>query len=650
MLKIVDRYILKGYLPMLLMSFLLCWLIVVMQFLWRYVDELVGKGLDVFIIAQILFYAAMSFLPMALPLGILLGSLMFFGNMGERLELLAMKASGMSLYRMMLPLFFAVSMLAVGLFAFQNDFMITSQVRMWTLLYSARFSNPELEIPERVFYNGIEGYSIYVKGRDRQHQGRMLDLMIYDHSEGSDKARIIRADSGRIVMDSGKTYITWRLYNGQSFENLEEPRYMEDIPTPRAIESFSFKEIVIPFDANFRKQGEEELSKLFIGKNLNQLQVAIDSTGLVLDSIRTFTESVLTNKDFSQRYSRSMPSPSDTSIWAKQQLEALNIDQPLQKRVNIDSIVYLPTLSDTLRMLTRSISDLRMVESEAEGRLYSDRDVFNTFRTNGQEWHRKFTLPAACLVFFFIGAPLGAIIRKGGIGMPVVASVLFFIIYYIIDTFGFNMTKNESVSVAFGMWLSALVLFPIGAFLTYKASLDSTSLNVETYVNLWRRLTGTYIPVRMVEPIEGEQEPDYRTVLAEARALLTESEDVLASKLMNKSVMHVLVNGEQYQNAPQEAYKRLEVLVNELRKVNHPLILTKTNDLPLLPKRLAPFKLPSTRSRGILLLALLPISLPLLLLLRIHRERLHSGLRAMNAALAELIPLLERSIESKETN
>lgn len=635
---------------MLLMSFLLCWLIVVMQFLWRYVDELVGKGLDVFIIAQILFYAAMSFLPMALPLGILLGSLMFFGNMGERLELLAMKASGMSLYRMMLPLFFAVSMLAVGLFAFQNDFMITSQVRMWTLLYSARFSNPELEIPERVFYNGIEGYSIYVKGRDRQHQGRMLDLMIYDHSEGSDKARIIRADSGRIVMDSGKTYITWRLYNGQSFENLEEPRYMEDIPTPRAIESFSFKEIVIPFDANFRKQGEEELSKLFIGKNLNQLQVAIDSTGLVLDSIRTFTESVLTNKDFSQRYSRSMPSPSDTSIWAKQQLEALNIDQPLQKRVNIDSIVYLPTLSDTLRMLTRSISDLRMVESEAEGRLYSDRDVFNTFRTNGQEWHRKFTLPAACLVFFFIGAPLGAIIRKGGIGMPVVASVLFFIIYYIIDTFGFNMTKNESVSVAFGMWLSALVLFPIGAFLTYKASLDSTSLNVETYVNLWRRLTGTYIPVRMVEPIEGEQEPDYRTVLAEARALLTESEDVLASKLMNKSVMHVLVNGEQYQNAPQEAYKRLEVLVNELRKVNHPLILTKTNDLPLLPKRLAPFKLPSTRSRGILLLALLPISLPLLLLLRIHRERLHSGLRAMNAALAELIPLLERSIESKETN
>lgn len=650
MLKIVDRYILKGYLPMLLMSFLLCWLIVVMQFLWRYVDELVGKGLDVFIIAQILFYAAMSFLPMALPLGILLGSLMFFGNMGERLELLAMKASGMSLYRMMLPLFFAVSLLAVGLFAFQNDFMITSQVRMWTLLYSARFSNPELEIPERVFYNGIDGYSIFIKGRDRQHAGRMLDLMIYDHSQGSDKARIIRADSGRIVMDSGKTYITWRLYNGQSFENLEEPEYMEATPTPRAIESFSFKEIVIPFDANFRKQGEEELSKLFIGKNLNQLQAAIDSTGLVLDSIRTFTEEALTNKDFSQRYSHSMPSLSDTSTWAKQQLEALNIDEPLQRKVNIDSLIYLPTLGDTLRMLTRSISDLRMVESEADGRLYSDRDVFNTFRTNGQEWHRKFTLPAACLVFFFIGAPLGAIIRKGGIGMPVVASVLFFIIYYIIDTFGFNMTKNESVSVAFGMWLSALVLFPIGAFLTYKASLDSTSLNVETYVNLWKRLTGTYVPVRVVEPIEGECEPNYQTVLSEARVLLAESEDLLASKLMNSSIVHVLVNGQKYSHAPVSVYQHVEALADKLRRVNHPLILTKTNDLPLLPKRLAPFGLPSTRGRGILLLTLLPISLPLLLLLRIHRERLHSGLRAMNTALSELIPLLERSIESKETN
>lgn len=624
---------------------MICWLIVVMQFLWRYVDELVGKGLDVWIILQIIFYAAMSFLPMALPLGILLGSLMFFGNMGERLELLAMKASGMSLYRMMRPLFATVSLLAVGLFIFQNDFMITSQVRMWTLLYSARFSNPELEIPERIFYNGINGFSIYAKERDRVNKGRMLDLMIYAHNNGTENTRIIRADSGRIVMDDSKTYVTWRLYSGQSFENLGRPEgYMDEKPISHAKERFEFKEIVIPFDANFQKMGEETMSNMFVGKNLNQLQSTFDSVSMQMDSIRSVTQTLLTDLSYSQRYSTAVPTPRDTSQWAMERLAESRIEEPLSLPHNIDSIVRITGRKDSLLVLSQAINQMRSLQNETETRLYSDQDVFTEFRTNGQEWHRKFTFPAACLVFFFIGAPLGAIIRKGGIGMPIVASVLFFIIYYIIDTFGFNMTKNESLPVWFGMWLSAMVLFPIGMFLTYKASLDSNILNADIYVNLWRRLNGTHIPLRNITPLREAVEPSYVELREQTRALLDRSEDMLASKLMNRSIVHAYRHSALYHEAVAELHRESEALVERLRHVHHPLILTKTNDIPVLPQRLVPFLLPDRRGLQWLLLLCLPVSVPLLLVLRIYRERLRNSLRAMNVALSELVPMIEGGI------
>lgn len=635
---------LKGFLPMLLASFLICWLIVVMQFLWQRVDELVGKGLDIWVILQIVFYASMYLVPMALPLGILLGSLMFFGNLGERLELLSMKASGMSLYRMMRPLFVAVFILAVGLFYFQNTVLITAQVRMWTLLYSARLSNPELEIPERVFYNEIRGYSIYVDGRDKKNPGRMLELMIYDHSQGSDKVRIMRADSGRIVMDEGKDYVAWRLYSGQSFENLEEPEYMSDKPIAHAQERFAYKEILIPFDANFQKLDESTMSSRFVGKNLEQLQAAFDSTALELDSIRSITETSLTNMSVSQRYSYEMPAIRDTTTWAQERWAALEATHGAGD-LSVDSLMQIETKRDSLRLLARAISSLNSLRSEADNRQYSDQDVFTEYRTNGQEWHRKFTFPAACLVFFFIGAPLGAIIRKGGIGMPVVASVIFFIIYYIIDTFGYNMTKNESVPIWFGMWLSALVLFPIGLFLTYKASLDSNILNAEVYVNLWRKLSGAYVPLRVVEPITEGRVLDYSTLSAEAKRLLSSSEDLLASRLMNSSLLHAWLHGQDYQEQMPALATQLDTLVEELRRVDHPLILTKTNDLPFLPQVLAPYPLPRRRELGIILLPLLPLSCPLLLILYVYRERMRNSLRTMNAALSELIPLLEKSRE-----
>lgn len=638
---------LRGYIPTLLASIFICWLIVLMQFLWKYVDELLGKGLDYWIVGQILFYAAMTFLPMALPLGILLGSLIYFGNQGERLELLAMKAAGISLYRMLAPLMTLIVSIAIGLFIFQNDFLITSQVRMWTLLYSARMSNPELEIPERIFYNGLNGYSIYVSARDREHPGRMLDVMIYDYQKGSEQVRIVRADSGRMVMDEGKTYLSWRLYNGQSFENLEMPTYMSDKPIAHAKERFDYKEIIIPFDANFQKQDESHMKNLYVGKNIIELQSAFDSATLLLDSIRSETRALLDRSQYSQRYSYDMPYYADTSSWAKERLRQLDVSASRdQIPINLDSLKSVPTLEDSIRIVSTAIGSLERVSYEAQGRLYSDNEVFREFRTNGQEWHRKFTFPAACIIFFLIGAPLGAIIRKGGLGMPIVSAVVFFIFYYIIDTFGLNMTKSEEIPVWFGMWLSSMVLLPMGIFLTYGSAKDAIVINTDRLLELWNRGRGTYIRRRELLPLsapelQGEMMP-YQNLTEVTLLLVQEAQRLHSESWLNSSTMSLWLSGEGHREALEQYRDQIELFVQQIRLLNNPLVSSKVADLPLLPTDLIPRGLPRRRALRIALLLFVPISLPVLLLIRSNRERLSYNLEATSLVLAELHPLLER--------
>ena len=284
--KIVDKYILRTFIPLFVMSFAVCWFIVVMQFLWRYIDELVGKGLSGFMLLKIIFYAALSFIPMSLPLGILLASLMTLGNLGERLELLALKASGIRLYRIIRPIMLLVVAMACGLFYFQNDLMIRAQVRMWTLVITAKYAAPEMEITPGVFYTGIPGYSLYAKSRDAG-TGLMHRMMVYDMSRGYLNPRIIRADSGRLVMDKSKKFLVLKLYQGQSFENIQTQSYNTvSEPVPYMLPHFDYSETFIPFDANIKMQDEGELSSMYVGKNLHQLQVSIDSIRPILDSTR----------------------------------------------------------------------------------------------------------------------------------------------------------------------------------------------------------------------------------------------------------------------------------------------------------------------------------------------------------------------------
>lgn len=597
MLKILDKYILKSYIPLLLMTFLICWFIVLMQFLWKYVDELVGKGLSMWVIGQTVFYAAMSLVPLALPLGILLASLMFFGQIGERLELLAMKASGLPLYRIMAPLFGTTLVLALGLFYFQNTYMITSQVKMWTLLYSARYATPELEIPEGIFYNGIPGYNIYVGKRDQIHAGRMHDIMIYDHKAGNEKTRIIRADSGRIVMDTSKTYLTWKLYKGQSFENMSSPYSpLDKTPTSYAKERFGYKEIVILFDANFKMHSEEDMGSRFVGKNLSQLNSAIDTATRTIDSLRGINSEQLMAINESNIYSYGLPSRLDTTKTAKETRAQIMAYRTDSTHIVLDSVLRRSNLNDSLNLYRTAHAYLQQIRNESESRLYIDKQAFFDYRTNRQEWHRKFTFPVACLVFFFIGAPLGAIIRKGGIGVPIIASVLFFIVYYIIDTFGHNMISSEQMGIIMGMWISTFVLLPVGAYLTWQATRDSASLNLEAYTVFFRKLLGT-ARVRKIEIREIILEDiDYDDVLTRISTLKSEVEALLQEPWLKKAWLASRLILTKLVYAPseermQQVFLHLEDLISTLRNSHERMVLAKLQDMPVLIRRIVPLSI-----------------------------------------------------------
>ena len=481
--KRLYRYMLRSYVPLLLMTFFICLFIVLMQFLWRYIDDLVGKGLSIDVIGELFFYAALTMVPMALPLAILLASLMIFGNLGEKFELTAMKASGISLLKVMSPLIILISFIAVGAFFFQNNVLPVAQTKMWTLLYSMRQKSPELEIPEGVFYTQIPGYNFYVESKDRD-SGTLFNMMIYDVSRGFDNARVILADSGHLKSADDKAHLFLQLYNGEQFENLRESGSYSRSSQPYRSENFDLKEILLAFDANFTRMDEAGMRNQYVGKNMTQLQATIDSVGLRVDSI-----GAVYAKEIKERPYINVTPVSTRLVNGKAQEVRIPYPAASVRSYNIDSVFYAD-LHRTRNYLTGAIRRVQTIKQEYEFRSFVMEEDRATIRRHGIEMHRKFTLSFACLVFFFIGAPLGAIIRKGGIGTPLVISVLLFIFYYIIDNTGFKFARDGKTAVWEGVWLSSFVLLPLGVFLTYKAMRDSAVLNGDAYKNFFRRLRG----------------------------------------------------------------------------------------------------------------------------------------------------------------
>ncbi len=484
-IKRLYLYMLQSYVPLLLMTFFICLFIVLMQFLWRYIDDLVGKGLTIDVIGELFFYAALTMVPMALPLAILLASLMIFGNLGEKFELTAMKASGISLLKVMSPLIVLISFIAVGAFFFQNNVLPVAQTKMWTLLYSMRQKSPELEIPEGVFYSQIPGYNFYVESKDRE-TGTLYNMMIYDVSRGFDNARVILADSGHLKSADDKIHLFLQLHNGEQFENLRESQGNTNQGNqPYRREQFELKEILLAFDANFNRMDESGMRNQYVGKNMSELQATIDSVGHRVDSIGNIYAREISEIPYVRVSGQIEERNGDTIV--KRQRPAVTMAAPL----DIDSLFYKENPTKSRSYLTMALNRANNIRQEYEFKSYVMEEDRTTIRRHGIEMHKKFTLSFACLVFFFIGAPLGAIIRKGGIGTPLVLSVFLFIFYYIIDNSGYKLARDGVLPVWEGIWLSSFVLLPLGVFLTYKAMRDSAVLNIDAYKNFFRRLRGT---------------------------------------------------------------------------------------------------------------------------------------------------------------
>lgn len=477
-------FVLKSFVPLFCMTFFICLFIVLMQFLWRYIDELVGKGLTIDLIGELFFYAALSMVPMALPLAILLASLMTFGNLGEHFELTAMKASGVSLLKVMSPLIVLMGIIAVGAFFFQNNVLPIAQTKMYTLLFSVRQKSPELEIPEGVFYDQIPGYNFFVDHKDRL-SGTLYEIMIYDMSKGFDNAGIILADSGKLVMTEDKSHLFLKLWEGESFDNLKEAgSSMKNVPYRR--ESFHDKSILLEFDANFNRLDEEGMRNQYVGKNITELQATIDSVGRMVDSMGvSYSRTIMEAPRMGVSSVNYRPDESGRLV------EAPVPDVALSKPLNVDSLLTGPNSAARVNYVSQALNKAKNMKQEYEFRSLVMKEELKTIRRHDIELQKKFTLSFACIIFFFIGAPLGAIIRKGGIGMPLVISVILFIFYYIIDNTGYKMARDGRILVWEGIWLSSAILLPLGIFFTYKAVNDSAVFNKDAYLNFFRRLIGS---------------------------------------------------------------------------------------------------------------------------------------------------------------
>jgi lipopolysaccharide export system permease protein len=454
-----------------------------MQFLWKHFNDLIGKGIGIGVIAEFFAYAMASLVPMALPLAILLASLMTFGNLGENFELTAMKSAGISLFRIIRPLVFFIALVSISAFYFSNNVLPITQSKLWTLIYSLRQKSPELDIPTGEFYSGINGRNIYV--REKQN-GLLKDMMIYDFSKGFDNANIMLADSGRIKLSEDKKYLLLLLYDGETFENIENQGFSSNSSNvPYRRETFGAKEILIDFDSDFNRYDENMLQDQHISKNIKHLSISIDSASKVVKQRQNEQAVEMVQRRYFGR----------ESAWDRSLETGENV---AVENYNTDTLFYKLDKSQMEMAMTMAMQKANEMKGQIEFNKLNLGEATLYLSRHEIEWHKKFTLSFACLIFFFIGAPLGAIIRKGGLGAPVVISVIMFIIYYIIDNTGYKMAREGLWTAFQGMWLSSSILLPVGIFLTYKAAVDAVLFNTEEYIKIMQKIR-SFIEVKILK-------------------------------------------------------------------------------------------------------------------------------------------------------
>lgn len=481
-LKKLNIYIIKQYIGTFIFTFVIAVFILLMNFLWTWVDELIGKGVEFSVMFKLLFYTSVTFVPMALPLAILLSSLMCFGNLGEYYELVAMKASGISTWKVMRPLlYFSMTMSLLGFF-FSNDVMPVANLKMQSTLYDVTHKKMTLEIPEGVFYRGLDKFVIKVAKKSKDDNW-MYDIMIYDHSDDRGNVKVTVADSGYLAMTPSQRDMIFTLYDGYNYSEMVEDK---DYRTRRPFQKMSFKRQLVTFDMSqfdMKHMNEDAFKKHQTMLNIKQLNVAIDSLNVAYDEKVDRNNDALINRFQYLNLNKESFAKADSKL-KKKQGDALAKDT-----IEVFNWPLLSNLSEkeqqhVLGIATTSTTNLKENISITNNNMKRDRV---NIKKHEQVLNQKFTLSVACLLFFFIGAPLGAIIRKGGLGMPVVTSVVFFVIYYVITIISERVAVNGDMSVFLGAWISSIVLFPVGIFLTFKATTDAALLDAESWKKLFTR-------------------------------------------------------------------------------------------------------------------------------------------------------------------
>lgn len=565
--KRLDIFILKSFLLLLAGTFFICLFILIMNMLWRYVEDLVGKGLSVGVITQFFYYSALCLVPTALPLAVLLASLITFGNLGEHYELIAMKTAGISLLRIMRPLTILCCIMAGVSFYFQNYTVPNAQKQLYSLAYSMQQKSPELDIPEGAFYDRISGYNLYVNHKNSE-TGMLYGITIYDLNNGFDDIRVIVADSGKLATTADQKHLYLHLYSGEQFENLQKQQFdRSNVPYRR--ESFREKHLLIKFNSGFDLVDAELMSGQAASKNMGQIRHSIDSLsekqnqqGLGnLDSYKSsgLGTFILTNED------------------------SVKLKAAVQSYINIDSLLLTSTRNEQLDFRKRALDKISAQQSEFS---LKSINMFNTdrvIRKHWIEWMKKISLSISILIFFFIGAPLGAIIRKGGLGVPVIVSVLTFILFYITSISGEKMFREGEWNMI-GCWLSTIVLFPLSTFFTVQANKDSTIFQWDAYKEFFRYWFGGRIRRNIQCKEVVIEEPD-------AIGCANMLKDLLAQMDVYKNEKKWTVKHPNYYTLFFKDYVNeslanissyLEWVVNELGNSRNAVILDLINQMPVL--------------------------------------------------------------------
>uniref|UniRef100_A0AB33JEC7 LptF/LptG family permease n=1 Tax=Prevotella sp. GTC17260 TaxID=3236796 RepID=A0AB33JEC7_9BACT len=568
-IKKLDIFIAKQFGMLFLGTFFISQFVLMMQFLWRYIDELIGKGLSMEVMAQFFWYMGLMLVPQALPLAILLSSLIAFGNLGESSELTAIKAAGISLMQAFRSLIFISVLICLGSFYFQNNVGPTANLKIAQLLISMKQKSPELEIPEGVFYDGIPNSNLFVQKKDLE-TGKLYGIMIYRMTGSYEDQAIILADSGMLQATAEKKHLLLTLWSGEWFENMQSDEFGNSAAVPYRRESFIQKRIVIDYDGDFNMTDATSLSNNARGKSLGEINRAMDSLNARYDSIGRMYYQDEKRGEYSL-----------TTLSRKDSLAAVKL--ATTRSVDIDTVFGRLSLDKKQQAVMTALSKVQSKVSDLNFKslVTSDGDYF--IRQHEIEAINKFTLALSCLIFFFIGAPLGAIIRKGGLGIPVIISVLVFIIYYILDNSGYRMARGGMWAVWFGKGLAPAVLLPVAVFVTYKANKDSVVFNLDLYIDFFRRLLGLRVKRHVFAKEVIITDPDYGKDEEQLRQISREASDYSLSHNL-RSAPHVANVFFKYQpdHEIERISEELERVIDDLSNTRDKHILSAIGTYPVL--------------------------------------------------------------------